>query len=73
MYKGKGAVNMFDIFGGMFDIDSDGTLDAGERALECSFIEDIYEDDEDDDEDDEDDGADDDYDDSDDNEDDDYD
>ncbi len=24
---------MLDIFGGMFDIDSDGTLDAGERAL----------------------------------------
>ncbi len=49
MYKGKGVIGMFDIFGGIFDIDNDGTLDAGERALECSFIEDVYEDDEEDD------------------------
>lgn len=41
---------MFDL--SMFDLDNDNEPDACERALECSFIEDIYDDDGDDEDDD---------------------
>jgi hypothetical protein len=37
---------MFDMFGELFDFDSDGSLDITERAAELGFIDEIIDDDE---------------------------
>lgn len=39
---------MFDMFGGLFDFDDDGSLDIAERAAELGFIDEIIDDDEED-------------------------